>query len=260
MIYLHYFTYRGHADLLTWTCRATLEALAHSPYVLGRDISIVVVDDASNPCPEAAVSELKAMGATYRTSTFKRRGNLNGQDCIMGILSEFKRSMRRKKDIAVKLDCDTLLLGTTWLEQFVKDSSALVTGADDRGCIYGMCYGLKAVLIDALIDLFTRYPVGDRSQEDIYLGYRARRLAQSLSGDGSFLPIPIWLNSPDTPGDNGPHGQLIIYNWSRGLDIAPLYTGFQVINVCNGMHQGKTAMADVRKLVERLVSGKFSVS
>ena len=162
MIYLHYFTYRGHADLLTWTCRATLETLAHSPYVLGRDISIVVVDDASNPCPEAAVSELKAMGATYRTSTFKRRGNLNGQDCIMGILSEFKRSMRRKKDIAVKLDCDTLLLGTTWLEQFVKDSSALVTGADDRGCIYGMCYGLKAVLIDALIDLFTRCPVGDR--------------------------------------------------------------------------------------------------
>ncbi|PNC97333.1 hypothetical protein [Akkermansia muciniphila] len=130
MIYLHYFTYRGHADLLTWTCRATLETLAHSPYVLGRDISIVVVDDTGNPCPEAAVSELKAMGATYRTSTFKRRGNLNGQDCIMGILSEFKRSMRRKKDIAVKLDCDTLLLGTTWLEQFVKDSSALVTGAD----------------------------------------------------------------------------------------------------------------------------------
>ena len=60
MIYLHYFTYRGHADLLTWTCRATLETLAHSPYVLGRDISIVVVDDTGNPCPEAAVSELKA--------------------------------------------------------------------------------------------------------------------------------------------------------------------------------------------------------
>lgn len=79
MIYLHYFTYRGHADLLTWTCRATLETLAHSPYVLGRDISIVVVDDASNPCPEAAVSELKAMGATYRTSTFKRRGNPNNR-------------------------------------------------------------------------------------------------------------------------------------------------------------------------------------
>lgn len=240
--------------------RGALQAIAHSPYVLNKDIRLVAIDDAADPCPPHTVCALKAMGVGYRTTSFKRAGNLNGQECIMGILALFKQSIRRKSDVVVKMDCDTLLLGTTWLQQFLADKNALVTGSDDRGCLYGMCYALKPVLVDALIELFTRCPVGDRSQEDIYLGYRARRLALCLGGEGGYLPIPIWLHNADSPGDNGPHGQIIIYNWSRGPGIAHLYTGFQIVNVCNGMLKGATTMQNVRELINSLVRSKFPAS
>lgn len=260
MITLHYFTYARHADLIVQTCQAVLKAIDHSPCACGKDISVVVVDDAANPCPEQTISALEKLGVRCRTSSFPRHGNLNGQSCILGILHELKKSLKRKKDIAVKMDSDTLMLGTEWLEQFAADKDALVTGSDDRGCIYGMCYALKPVLVDALIELFTRCPVGDRAQEDVYLGSRARLLARSLSGDKGYMPIPIWLTNPDTPGPNGPHGQIIIYNWARGLDIVHLYTGFQIVNVCNGMLKGKTTMADVLALIRKLVSAKFPAS
>lgn len=260
MITLHYFAYQGDADFVVSTGQAVLTAISHSPYAYGKDITLAVVDDAANPCPQETRDKLKTLGISYRTSDFPRRGNLNGQECILGILHEFKKSLKRKKDIAVKLDCDTLILGTDWLQKFIADKNALITGADDRGCVYGMCYALKPALVDALIELFTRCPVGERAQEDIYLGSRARLLAKAISGDKGFLPIPIWLNTSDAPGFNGPHGQLIIYNWHQGLSLVPLYTGFQIVNVANGMLQGKTSRQDVHTLVGLLVSGRFATA
>lgn len=259
MITVHYFTYSGHADLIVWNLEASLTALNQSGYVYGKDIKMVVVDDAARPCPAETIEKIKNWGVEYRQSKFARNGNLNGQACIMGILEEFKKSMKgRKRDVVIKMDSDTLLLGTKWIRDFVQDKAALATASDDRGCFYGMCYGLKASMVEALIELFTRCPASDRAQEDVCMGSRARLIAQAENGIPGFLPIPIWLSVADTPGFNGPHGQLIVYNWQQGTSIAHLYDKFQVINVCNGMLRGQTTMADVKALINIFLSRRFN--
>lgn len=258
MIKVHYFTYSGHAELLSWTLEAGLKLIEHSGLKYGVDISFVIIDDGNRPCDEVTLEKWKNWGCEYRTSSFRRNGNLNGQECITGILSEFKKSIKRKKDVIVKMDSDTLLLNTDWLENFIADKEALVTASDDRGCFYGMCYAMKPDMVDALAEMFQRCPVSERAQEDIYMGHRARLLAKFLSGDKGFMPLPIWLSTADTPGPNGPHGRLIVYNWHQGLNIAHLYDQFSVINVCNGMLRGQTAMTDVKALIDLFVSRRLN--
>ncbi|MFD0893990.1 hypothetical protein ACFQ5Q_10175, partial [Luteolibacter ambystomatis] len=69
------FTYAGGALVLPWTVRGALRA----------GLVPVVCEDAASPLPGHVRGWLMHEGIDLITTTFPRRGNLNGTDCAAGI-------------------------------------------------------------------------------------------------------------------------------------------------------------------------------
>lgn len=96
---------------------------------------VCVCDDPSKPLTYSALSALDA--DHYERADWERRGNLNGWDAVAGILDFQCRMHQKFPGIpgAIKIDCDTLVLGTRWFDP--SDAIAgfdLGTGAFLAGC------------------------------------------------------------------------------------------------------------------------------
>ena len=94
MIYVS-FTFAADAPLLAIAARRIKS--------LDTSAIIVAVDDPEHPTP----AEMRADGIIYRESDFRRSGNLNGLDCIAGMLSTMANLMDiYDADHIVKFDSD----------------------------------------------------------------------------------------------------------------------------------------------------------
>ncbi len=90
------FTYHDDAECL--------DLCAEQIRRVDADAQIYVFDDAAAPFPSAPV------GVHYRQTRFPRNGNLNGKDCILGILEAMQNIPGTAP--VVKIDADTLLMNT----------------------------------------------------------------------------------------------------------------------------------------------------
>lgn len=94
MLYIS-FTYEADAPLLALAARR-IQALDPSAI-------IVAVDDPEHPTPH----EMRGDGIIYRETDFRRAGNLNGLDCIAGMLATMAEMMDMyDSDHIVKIDSD----------------------------------------------------------------------------------------------------------------------------------------------------------
>ena len=93
-----YFTYTKEIDILN----LSLEAFDDN------DMSdVYILDDANNPLPYIPGKVIKD---NYKRTSFKRNNNLNGIECLDGMIQEYNRIMSIKNyDWVVKVDSDTFI-------------------------------------------------------------------------------------------------------------------------------------------------------
>lgn len=226
MIRFHYFAYRREAGYIVDSVASLMRTMSSEGYAMGQDYDITVVDDAYAHMGDQVAARLRALGANYRVSTFDRGGNLRGQACLMGILSEYDRTVAsRSDDVIIKLDPDTIVRRLGGYALLLVDAADMVC-CDDRGAMYGMAYGFKASLLAPLITYFAAMPIPEKGQEDIYLGHRLRRVASRPH------QIPMWAGRRYGDDPNGPDGRITCYNWPgiRGSWTA-MYDQFDVVNI-----------------------------
>ncbi|QUE53062.1 hypothetical protein KBB96_09240 [Luteolibacter ambystomatis] len=95
------FTYAGGALVLPWTVRGALRA----------GLVPVVCEDAASPLPGHVRGWLMHEGIDLVTTTFPRRGNLNGTDCAAGICRTLaETALRYGATHVLKLDDDTVVM------------------------------------------------------------------------------------------------------------------------------------------------------
>lgn len=227
MIRFHYFAYSREAGYLPVSVASLCRSMTAAGYVLAEDYDVTVIDDAYDHMPPVIYDELREVGVDYRRSTFSRGGNLRGQACLMGILSEYERTCQgHADDVIVKLDPDTIVRRVGWLADLLQDDGADMVFCDDRGAMYGMAYAFRASLLPSLIEYFACMPIPEKGQEDIYLGHRLRRVANRPH------QIPMWAGRRYGDDPNGPDGRITCYAWpgSRGL-WPSVYDQFDIVNI-----------------------------
>ena len=96
-----WFSFRGDQECLEQSVRAFRR-------VYGRDVPICVFDDQADPMEEDFVASLSP--SLYVLTTWERKGNLNGRECVLGILNclALACATTRARYVA-KVDCDTIL-------------------------------------------------------------------------------------------------------------------------------------------------------
>lgn len=222
-------TYAGDADLVPLCVESFDLACLHAGWRRYEDYRIVVIDDATQPCPPETREACVAHDVEWLESDYWRMGSLNGQYCIMGMLRDMcDHACADAVDdpIVVKIDSDTIVRGVEWLQRFAVDRTALVTGADDRGNMYGMCYALRWGLVPDIIRSLERVPVHRMAPEDQIIGYRARL----LGGEGAWLPVPMWAPEQLPHSPNGRHGVATPYYWDGRVDH-PDYARCEIITL-----------------------------
>lgn len=143
MIRVVIFTYSGDAAETIECARIARTSM--------QDSHISIVIDAADPLDDQTISTLIAEGAEVRQSFFQRNGNLNGPECVRGVLKELTHNAA-PDDIVIKIDPDTAILDATFiLGSFNALNNILyVSSGDDRILVYGCLYAMTgAAAIEA---------------------------------------------------------------------------------------------------------------
>lgn len=180
------------------------------------DAIVRVVDDDCNPMPDDAVAEVLAAGGDYVRTEWPRRGSLNGQDCVLGLLDVLADGMQ-DDDVSVKLDADTLLRSCGPLNRMRS------AGADGFGsCVSGrafcgLCYGFSGWALRRMRAVADITELDADDPEDMAMG----RLAMA-AGLRLLLERPWSADCPDA--------RWTAYRWPT-LPPATRYDQFDVITL-----------------------------
>lgn len=218
MIRIYIFTYAGDHQEALECVRCACRALPGS--------LITVVDDKHHPCPDNPCMQFIDAGATgYAQSSFPRNGNLNGRDCVLGVVSTLARNAR-KNDIVVKLDSDTCLLDGGWIKRMQRNHLLLhatgfkIPSGHLRRQMYGLCYALKG---EALTDIYNRllsdaHLIPENAPEDIAISECAME---------NFQPSSIQLDEPWSK--ECPSSKWTAWNWWSCRVTPEKYKDFSVV-------------------------------
>lgn len=211
MIRIYLFTYGGDADEAIACVRCAKAAIPESV--------ITVVDDEAVPAPPEARRALVAYGARYRQSIFERNGNLNGPECVRGIISTLARDAA-DDDIVVKIDSDTALLNGAWIRDMAGSGIHwCASGADSRQ-FYGLCYAMTGLAAKRAAAVLMQAELPPNAPEDLTIG----RTVIDLFGVGKGKIIPPW-----TPQNRA--GRWSAWNWFSVAVTPEKYAGFDVVTV-----------------------------
>lgn len=100
-----------------------------------------------------AIQEKHNIVVSREVSTFPRRRNLNGMECVKGMLDIYQR-LASDSDAIIKIDDDVLVFNPQYIKKFANTGflslgcRKKVDTEADFGFIYGGIYGLKTELID----------------------------------------------------------------------------------------------------------------
>lgn len=181
------FTYGGAALRLPWVVRGAVQA----------GLLPVVCQDAAAPLPPHVLGWLASERIEVRTTTFPRRGNLNGTDCAAGILGELATAcIRYESPHAIKLDDDTVIVRPHRLHADADTAVGLSWPQADRHAAFGMAYAVPGYAAAAAAAVLSAQPLDPTAPEDLTVwsaleGICRRRLHPFNPVGGPFTALPI---------------------------------------------------------------------
>jgi hypothetical protein len=104
---------------------------------------------------------------------FQRKGNLNGIDCMLGIIDTLAGQARDDDEWLLKVDSDTVVHSLEWLA--VPNEKGLVgTGhapeKNDGRTLYGCCYAMRPGVVGALREQVIKAGTRVTRAEDLMIG------------------------------------------------------------------------------------------
>lgn len=198
-ITIHCFVYNGDADVIEETVRCAQQALPEA--------RLVIIDDFNNPCPQEVQEQIKKLGCEWRSTTWSRRGNLRGKECIVGILSELLSSIHDDNDVLIKMDADTCLMNGDDIRCFAQDPSKVLCAAGELDVrVYGYCYCIRGYAVKNALEYIKSLEISDIAAEDVVIGFSLCQLYPDLTSrtlyktdaKGAKWTAYHWWYYPDT--------------------------------------------------------------
>lgn len=137
-----YFTYKNDWELL----EQSLKALPMVEKRMEDELEVFVVDESCNPLPKIPD------GVNYSQSCFDRQKNLNGVECVEGMLTIYKSILEQGFDWLIKIDCDTVLNSIEWLRDKNNKLISQVGTSHKMPYNSGSCYAVSLAGINAMLD------------------------------------------------------------------------------------------------------------
>lgn len=167
------YTYKGDQELL----ECSIKMLRKS----AKDDNVVIIDDAFNPMDKEFYKKFEELNCKMILSTHRRNGNLIGPEHTEYHAKMMMASAPTENDIVIKIDPDTLILNTSFIDSFKKDEDAVLLGAFKQHINYmmGMCYCVKGgEFLQKYYDDVVAYPSWLQSFEDFEVSSRYYRLTE----------------------------------------------------------------------------------
>lgn len=155
-----YFSYRYDAYLLG----QSLRALRMLPKRLANKSNIFVYDDAQNALPYAPNA------CRYNLTHFNRNGNLNGTECVDGMLFCMLEAARLSgADVVIKIDSDIILNNLNWVKDFNPLQSHIGFQIQRQSHVSGCCYSLPSSALVRMLKALKNEPFSKDIPESILM-------------------------------------------------------------------------------------------
>ena len=160
------FCYRGEEELLPMTLSRAKAAIP--------GVSIHLFDDELDPLKAATVDTLiKLTGCTYERTTFDRKRNLNGKECVVGELHCMQKAMAQDDNTdgyVIKLDPDTVILRFNLVQDAIAKGAKWVSHSSTKGHFAGMFYAIHKSILDVVARNAEVMELPERCAEDETIG------------------------------------------------------------------------------------------
>lgn len=125
--------------------------------------NIFVFDDGNDPLPYPPPN------VQYQQTSFDRKGNLNGAECVNGELwCMYEASKRSNAHVVVKVDSDIILNSLDWiLERDFMSSHVGFHIGEGKGHISGCCYSLPSWSLIPMLRALKKQPCSDTLGESL---------------------------------------------------------------------------------------------
>lgn len=189
-INLFFFCYRTETNLLLNSV-----AMAHSLFGYRRNATYILYE-AAQPL---SYEDIKLLKETFPERTeiaptyYNRNRNQHGQECILGMV-EAMLSRTAIDEIAVKIDPDTLVMDTTYVDRMVKNNDIKFSASYRLHPHYamGLTYAVSGFILDDLLDDIKAFPAHHEALENFEISQRIFR----LFGEEAVARIPFGPNIP----------------------------------------------------------------
>lgn len=167
-LYIYIFTFDRDIDLLEYCLKSTLKTKEHLNE--GEELVVSVVNDMRFGKSQLTKEKALELGADrYIESTFDRKGNLNGLECIEGMLRVYVDNTPDDADFAMQLDADCLLQDIEWARASKKYGAMLAGQLIDKNdrsfplmAALGAGMLLTKRLCKKILDLLKNVDIRDR--------------------------------------------------------------------------------------------------
>lgn len=130
---LVFFTYAGDAEFLELSVQAATRLRRQ-----GHAVDVYVADDAAAPLAKVP------SGCKRWMTRFKRRGNLNGAECICGMVDVYNAIFKNGfYEWVLKVDSDTFVNSLDWLHGVSAQDYALAGTVHRKDYCTGPCYAVS---------------------------------------------------------------------------------------------------------------------
>lgn len=160
------FCYRGEEEILPMTL-----GRLHSAIPTAR---IHLMDDAADPLRKESVAKIKAVcPCTYRLTTFDRKRNLNGKECVVGELESMMDVMEENVNTngyVIKMDPDTLVLRPGLVLDAIDKGAKWISHNSMKGHFAGMFYVIHRNILEQVLRNARVMEFPERCAEDETIG------------------------------------------------------------------------------------------
>lgn len=185
-----YFSYHKDKEFLNNSLRVLENTIERHPE---HEVRVYVFDDGR--CDKHLKKKELHGNPTLVTTTFDRKGNLNGYECIDGMFNEYRKIMEKfDYDYLIKLDSDCVLNSFDYLYRVENEMKKNNLPLDKIGqigsffaqlCVYGCCQTFGKSGIITICNLFSYMNRGSNDAERIMkkrveLGYNEDKVVSLL--------------------------------------------------------------------------------
>ena len=128
------------------------------------DFEIFVIDDGHNPLENIPEN------VHYSKSFFNRNGNLNGRECVEGMLFCMLEAARLSgADVVIKIDSDIILNNLNWVKDFNPLQSHIGFQIQNQSHVSGCCYSLPTSALVKMLKVLRSEPKNRDIPESILM-------------------------------------------------------------------------------------------